>query len=180
MLFLGGLLSSESFIFLRQMWPWQRCEIAPLFSRAEVYVWRHRSVTWALFMAPADGLTTAESGWQNASTNQHGPVGVGRDRRMTSDICWILLTRLTKNTVSPSAGSAKWRTRQTWRGDAMEKFRNDWIVTCRNIIIWNILANEIFLFIKAKVKYWYFNIPVRRLLGYQRTGAKEPNELFSL
>ena len=25
---------------------WQRCEIPPLFSRAEVYVWRHMSVTW--------------------------------------------------------------------------------------------------------------------------------------
>ena len=38
MLVLGGLLGSESFIFLLQMWPEQRCEIMPLFSRAEVYV----------------------------------------------------------------------------------------------------------------------------------------------
>ena len=48
MLVLESLLGSESFTFLRPMsCPWQRCKIVPLSSRAEVYVWRHRSVAWS-------------------------------------------------------------------------------------------------------------------------------------
>ena len=40
-----GLLLFESFIFLRKIdWHWQRCKVHVW--PPEVYLWRHRSVTW--------------------------------------------------------------------------------------------------------------------------------------